>query len=64
LTSPASGPPSRGAQLLAELRAWLKPRLAQIVEIRAPRDVADGTERTERTVRTDRTDRTDRIDTA
>jgi hypothetical protein len=38
LTSPPSGTPSRGAQLLAELRAWLKPRLAQIVELRAPRD--------------------------
>ena len=60
LTSPASGTPSRGAQLLAELRAWLKPRLAQIVELRAPKDVAD---RTVRTDRTDRADRTDRIDT-
>jgi hypothetical protein len=50
LTSTATGTASRGAQLLAELRAWLKPRLAQIVELRAPRDA------------TDRTDRTDRID--
>jgi hypothetical protein len=54
LTSPASGTPSRGAQLLAELRAWLKPRLAQIVELRAPKEVTD---------RTDRIERTDRIDT-
>jgi hypothetical protein len=77
LTSPPSGAPSRGAQLLAELRAWLKPRLAQIVELRVPKDVtahvdrtaridptnrADPTARTERTDRTQRTDRTDRID--
>jgi hypothetical protein len=55
LTGPASGTPSRGAQLLAELRDWLKPRLAQIVELRTPKDVPD---------HTGLTDRTDRIDTA
>jgi len=45
LTSPASETQSRGAQLLAELRAWLKPRLAQIVELRAPKDATDRVER-------------------
>ena len=45
LTGPASETHSRGAQLLAELRAWLKPRLAQIVELRAPKDATDRVER-------------------
>jgi hypothetical protein len=58
-TGTATGTGSRGAQLLAELRAWLKPRLAQIVELRAPRDV---TERTDRTDRIDHIDPTDRVD--
>jgi hypothetical protein len=37
-TGASSATPSRGAQLLAELRAWLKPRLAEIVELRVPKD--------------------------
>jgi hypothetical protein len=78
LTSPPSETPSRGAQLMAELRAWLKPRLAQIVELRAPKDVtgrtnatgrtdpttrANPTTRTDLTTRMDLTTRVDRIDT-
>jgi hypothetical protein len=38
-TGAPAGTPSRGALLLAELRAWLEPRLAQIVELRAPKDI-------------------------
>src|SRR6516162_9007092 len=40
MTSPVSGAPSRGIQLLTELRAWLKPRLAQVVELRTAKGVA------------------------
>ena len=43
MTSPVSGAPSRGIQLLTELRAWLKPRLAQVVELRTAKGVADRT---------------------
>ena len=60
LTGPASETHSRGAQLLAELRAWLKPRLAQIVELRAPKDT---TVRMERTASSELVDLTDRMDT-
>lgn len=66
LTSPSSDTPSRGAQLLAELRAWLKPRLAQIVELRAPKDATGRTNPTTRmdvTSRNDITTITDAIDT-
>ena len=60
LTGPASETHSRGAQLLAELRAWLKPRLAQIVELRAPKDT---TVRMERTASSELVDLTDRMST-
>jgi hypothetical protein len=60
LTGPASETQSRGAQLLAELRVWLKPRLAQIVELRAPKDATD---RVERTASSEPVDLADRVDT-
>jgi len=75
LSGPFSETPSRGAQLLAELRAWLKPRLAQIVELRVPkenkekdRDVtgrSDATTRIDLTTRegVDATGRTNHVDT-
>jgi hypothetical protein len=62
LTGPSSETPSRGAQLLAELRAWLKPRLAQIVELRAPKDGAGRSGSTGSTAVTRRTDATMRMD--
>jgi hypothetical protein len=62
LTGPSSDTPSRGAQLLAELRAWLKPRLAQIVELRVPKDATGRTNLTTRPDITTRTDATTRLD--
>lgn len=63
LTTGTASTQSRGAHLLAELRAWLKPRLAQIVELRVPKGTTERVDVPERVDVTEDVDITDARDT-